>query len=68
MEEWHSFLRRKHGEKAHKGDEWLRSVFHTLHQNIAQDAKVKEEEEEEEEDDLGIAAVLQAFPPRVEIR
>jgi len=48
IEEWHAFLKRKHGEKAHKGDEWLRSVFRTLRQGgIEHDEKANAEEEEE---------------------
>jgi len=45
-EEWHAFLKRNHAEKAHKGDEWLRSMFHTLRQNIEQDGNSQSDKAE----------------------
>ena len=36
IDEWHRFLQSKHTEMGGKGDAWLRSVLHTLRQNIKQ--------------------------------
>lgn len=36
IDEWHRFLQSKHVEMGGKGDAWLRSLLHTLRQNIKQ--------------------------------
>ena len=40
LDEWHTFLERKHMEKGDKGDVWLRSVFHTLRKNAEIDSVI----------------------------
>jgi len=61
-EEWHAFLKRNHAEKAHKGDEWLRSMFHTLRQNIEQDGNSQSEPKAKAEGPHSAGALTPLLP------